>query len=90
MMKGRLNRNESYRSLMDVSSQIMAKLKLGVVKRMISITKKFITFLDEDIDAHKKDLDRDSPRDYVDHYLIAQEKDEDFSRKFVVGKTSLI
>ena len=57
----------------------MMKLEIGVVKRIKTYVRNFTKILRDDIESHRIDLDKDHPGDYVDHYLIAQEKDEDFT-----------
>ena len=57
----------------------MRKLNLGVFKRLRGFAYSLNKFIVDDIESHREDLDRENPRDYVDHYLIEQEKDEDFT-----------
>ncbi|XP_018494714.1 cytochrome P450 2J6 [Galendromus occidentalis] len=61
------------------AAKLMKKLGIGGIKVIQELSAKLENFMTEDIRSHAEDLDHKSPRDIVDHFLIEQEKDKDFT-----------
>lgn len=60
----------------------MAKLNIGVMKTLKQVTLGLKSMISDDIERHLSELDKECPKDYIDHYLVQAEKDTDFSSTF--------
>lgn len=54
---------------------------MGVAYKFKTVMNELRTIMGDEVENHRRNLDPEHARDYIDHYIMEQEKDKDFSGK---------